>query len=66
MCDVITRMFFLRLYNKEAVLMALLDKSNMPDIAKHIRSLKVTYTASIRLWCHSLDLLIVRMLLSFS
>jgi hypothetical protein len=29
-----------RLYNKEAVLMALLDKSNMPEVARHIRSLK--------------------------
>lgn len=29
-----------RLYNKEAVLMALLDKSNMPEVARHIRSMK--------------------------
>ena len=31
---------FLRLYNKEALLLALLDKANLPDLAKHIRSLK--------------------------
>lgn len=31
---------FCRLYNKEAVLMALLDKSNMPEVARHIRSMK--------------------------
>lgn len=30
-----------RLYNKESVLVALLDKSNMPEIANHVRSLKV-------------------------
>ena len=30
-----------RLYNKETVLMTLLDKTNIPDIAKHLRSLKV-------------------------
>ena len=29
-----------RLYNKEALLLALLDKPNMPEIARHIRSLK--------------------------
>lgn len=29
-----------RLYNKEALLLALLDKHNLPDLAKHIRSLK--------------------------
>ncbi|XP_065889306.1 replication termination factor 2-like [Dysidea avara] len=29
-----------RLFNKEALLLALLDKSNLPDLAKHIRSLK--------------------------
>lgn len=29
-----------RIYNKEAVLMALLDKSNIPEVARHIRSLK--------------------------
>lgn len=29
-----------RLYNKEAVLMALLDKSNIPEVARHIRSTK--------------------------
>lgn len=28
------------LYNKEAVLLALLDKSSMPEIASHVRSLK--------------------------
>ena len=31
-----------RLYNKESVIMALLDKTNLPDLAKHIRSLKVS------------------------
>ena len=29
-----------RIYNKEAVLMALLDKSSIPEVARHIRSLK--------------------------
>lgn len=29
-----------RLYNKESVLMALLDKSNIPEVASHIRNLK--------------------------
>ena len=29
-----------RLYNKEAVLLALLDKSSIPEVARHIRSLK--------------------------
>ena len=29
-----------RLYNKEALLLTLLDKPGLPDLAKHIRSLK--------------------------
>ena len=29
-----------RLYNKESLLLALLDKKNLPEIANHIRSLK--------------------------
>jgi hypothetical protein len=29
-----------RLYNKESLLLALLDKSNLPEVARHIRSLK--------------------------
>ena len=29
-----------RLYNKETVLLSLLDKSAMPEVARHIRSLK--------------------------
>ena len=29
-----------RLYNKEAVLMALLDKASLPEVAGHLRSLK--------------------------
>ncbi len=32
--------FLRRLYNKEALLLALLDKPALPDLAKHIRSLK--------------------------
>ena len=32
--------FISRLYNKECVLMALLDKSNIPEVASHIRNLK--------------------------
>ena len=29
-----------RLYNKESLLLALLDKKNLPEVASHIRSLK--------------------------
>lgn len=29
-----------RLYNKESLLLALLDKHNLPEVAQHIRSLK--------------------------
>ena len=29
-----------RLYNKECLLLALLDKSSLPEVAKHIRSLR--------------------------
>lgn len=32
--------FLPRLYNKEALLMALLDRANLPEIVSHIRSLK--------------------------
>ena len=33
-----------RLYNKEALLMGLLDRANLPENASHIRSLKVIET----------------------
>ena len=36
-----------RLYNKESVLMTLLDKSSVPDNAQHLRSLKVSRLISI-------------------
>ena len=29
-----------RMYNKECLLLALLDKQNLPEVAKHVRSLK--------------------------
>lgn len=32
--------FLSSMYNKESLLLALLDKSNLPEVARHIRSLR--------------------------
>lgn len=50
LCDYTVSCLCNRLYNKESVLMALLDKSNLPQIISHIRSLRVT-TCTLELLC---------------
>ena len=45
--------YYIRLFNKEALLLALLDKSSLPEKAKHIRSLKVQHLLCVFVheWC---------------
>jgi hypothetical protein len=39
-----------RLYNKEAVIEALLDRSNLPETAQHIKNLKVKKVVNVNRW----------------
>jgi hypothetical protein len=38
-----------RLYNKDAVIEALLDRSNLPETAQHIKNLKVKKFVNVNL-----------------
>ena len=46
-----------RMYNKESLILALLDKSNLPEVVSHIQSLKVCQDT------HSYVVLVLRIVL---